>query len=99
MSQEEIKKIQYCIDLVIQNFGENEDLEKIYNKLDSLLIAQNERDTYKRLAESEAKEKNKYKDIVDDVKQYNDYLINHCSYRLNKGHLIKIRAKLRGAKQ
>lgn len=33
LTKEEIKKILYCIDLVIQNFGDNEELEKIYSKL------------------------------------------------------------------
>lgn len=33
LTKEEIKKLIYCIDLVIQNFGENEELEKIYDKL------------------------------------------------------------------
>lgn len=29
----EIKSILYAIDLVLQNFGENEELERIYQKL------------------------------------------------------------------
>lgn len=33
LTKEEIQKLMYCIDLVIQNFGDNEDLEKIYEKL------------------------------------------------------------------
>lgn len=33
LTKEEIQKLLYCIDLVIQNFGENEDLENIYQKL------------------------------------------------------------------
>jgi hypothetical protein len=33
LTAEEIRKLLYCIDLVIQNFGENEELEKIYEKL------------------------------------------------------------------
>lgn len=33
ITKEEIQKLMYCIDLVIQNFGENEELEKIYEKL------------------------------------------------------------------
>lgn len=33
LTEEEIRKLLYCIDLVIQNFGENEELEKIYEKL------------------------------------------------------------------
>lgn len=33
LTKEDIQKLLYCIDLVIQNFGENEELEKIYNKL------------------------------------------------------------------
>ena len=33
LTKEEIQKLLYCIDLVIQNFGENEELEKIYDKL------------------------------------------------------------------
>lgn len=36
LTNEEIQKLIYCIDLVIQNFGENEDLEKIYEKLVSM---------------------------------------------------------------
>lgn len=34
LTKEEIMKLIYCIDLVIQNFGENEELEKIYDKLE-----------------------------------------------------------------
>ena len=33
LTKEEIQKLLYCIDLVIQNFGDNEELEKIYDKL------------------------------------------------------------------
>lgn len=33
LTKEEIQKLMYCIDLVIQNFGENEDLEELYEKL------------------------------------------------------------------
>ena len=33
LTKEEIQKLLYCIDLVIQSFGENEELEKIYEKL------------------------------------------------------------------
>ena len=33
LTKEEIQKILFCIDLVIQNFGDNEELEKIYDKL------------------------------------------------------------------
>lgn len=33
LSKEEIQKLLFCIDLVIQNFGDNEDLERIYEKL------------------------------------------------------------------
>ena len=33
LTKEEIQKLLYCIDLVIQNFGENEELERIYDKL------------------------------------------------------------------
>lgn len=33
LTAEEIRKLLYCIDLVIQNFGENKELEKIYKKL------------------------------------------------------------------
>lgn len=33
LTKEEIQKLMYCIDLVIQNFGENEELENIYGKL------------------------------------------------------------------
>lgn len=33
LNKEEIQKILFCIDLVIQNFGDNEDLERIYDKL------------------------------------------------------------------
>ena len=37
LTKEEIQKLMYCIDLVIQNFDENEDLEKIYEKLHYML--------------------------------------------------------------
>lgn len=33
LTKEEIQKLLYCIDLVIQNFGENEELDKLYDKL------------------------------------------------------------------
>lgn len=33
LTKDEIQKLMYCIDLIIQNFGDNEDLEKIYDKL------------------------------------------------------------------
>ena len=33
LTKEDIQKLMYCIDLVIQNFGENKELEKIYDKL------------------------------------------------------------------
>lgn len=33
LTKEEIQMLLWCIDLVIQNFGENEDLENIYQKL------------------------------------------------------------------
>ena len=33
LTKDEIQKLLYCIDLIIQNFGENEELEKIYEKL------------------------------------------------------------------
>lgn len=33
LTKDDIQKSMYCIDLVIQNFGENDELEKIYDKL------------------------------------------------------------------
>ena len=36
LTKEEIKKLIYCIDLVIQNFGENEDLKELADKLISM---------------------------------------------------------------
>ena len=33
LTKDDIQKLLYCIDLVIQNFGDNEELEKIYDKL------------------------------------------------------------------
>ena len=33
LTKEEIQKLLYCIDLVIQNFGDNEELEIVYDKL------------------------------------------------------------------
>ena len=33
LTKEEILKLMYCIDLVIQNFGANDDLENIFDKL------------------------------------------------------------------
>ena len=33
LTNKEINKLVYCIDLIIQNFGENEELEKLANKL------------------------------------------------------------------
>lgn len=33
LTKEELQKLMYCIDLVIQNFGKNEELEMIYEKL------------------------------------------------------------------
>ena len=35
LTKDEIQKLLYCIDLIIQNYGENEELEKIYEKLRS----------------------------------------------------------------
>jgi hypothetical protein len=40
LTKEEIQKLLYCIDLVIQNFGENEDLENIYDKLYEMIQIQ-----------------------------------------------------------
>lgn len=36
LTKEDIQKLLYCIDLVIQNFGENQDLENIYDKLEKM---------------------------------------------------------------
>lgn len=33
LTKDEIQKLLYCIDLIIQNYGENEELEIIYEKL------------------------------------------------------------------
>lgn len=33
LTNEEIQKLLFCIDLIIQNFGANDELEKIYDKL------------------------------------------------------------------
>ncbi len=33
LTKEDIQRILFCIDLVIQNYGENKELEKIYQKL------------------------------------------------------------------
>ena len=33
LTKEDIQRLLFCIDLVTQNFGENEELEKIYEKL------------------------------------------------------------------
>lgn len=33
LTPQEIQMLLYCIDLIIQNFGENEDLELLYQKL------------------------------------------------------------------
>ena len=33
LTKEEIMKLIYCIDLVIQNFGDNEDLKQLADKL------------------------------------------------------------------
>lgn len=33
LTKDEIQKLLYCIDLIIQNFGENQDLENLYQKL------------------------------------------------------------------
>lgn len=33
LTKEEIQKLLYCIDIVIQSFGENEELEELYDKL------------------------------------------------------------------
>ena len=37
LNKEEIQKLLFCIDLIIQNFGENAELEKIYEKLRRML--------------------------------------------------------------
>lgn len=36
-------------------------------------------------------ERDKYKSIVDEATKYNDYLKEHCKYRLNEGHLRKMK--------
>lgn len=33
LTNEEINKLIYCIDLIIQNFGENKELENLADKL------------------------------------------------------------------
>lgn len=33
LTNEEIQKILYCIDLIMQNFGYNKELNDLYNKL------------------------------------------------------------------
>lgn len=33
LTKEDIQRLLFCIDLVIQNYGENAELEKIYDKL------------------------------------------------------------------
>lgn len=33
LTKEEIQKLIYCIDLIIQNFGENKELEDLADKL------------------------------------------------------------------
>jgi predicted RNase H-like nuclease (RuvC/YqgF family) len=33
LTSDEIKRLLFCIDLIIQNYGENAELEKIYDKL------------------------------------------------------------------
>lgn len=33
LTKEEIQKLIYCIDLIIQNFGENKELEDLTDKL------------------------------------------------------------------
>lgn len=33
LTKEEIQRLLWCIDLIVQNFGENEDLENLYQKL------------------------------------------------------------------
>lgn len=42
LTSNEIRKLLFCIDLVIQNFGENEELEKIYEKLIKIKGEENE---------------------------------------------------------
>ena len=34
LTKEEVKKVIYCIDLILQNFGENEDLKKLRDKIE-----------------------------------------------------------------
>lgn len=34
LTKEEIMKLIYCIDLILQNFGENEELEKLRDKIE-----------------------------------------------------------------
>lgn len=33
LTKEDIQRLLFCIDLIIQNYGENAELEKIYDKL------------------------------------------------------------------
>lgn len=37
LTKEEIQKLLYCIELIIQNFGENDELENIKDKLINMI--------------------------------------------------------------
>ena len=38
MTKEEIQMMLYCIDLIIQNFGDNDELETLYDKLYNIMV-------------------------------------------------------------
>lgn len=38
ITKEEIKMILCCIDLIIQNFGDNDELETLYDKLYNIMV-------------------------------------------------------------
>lgn len=41
LTKEEIQKLIYCIDLIIQNFGENKELDELANKLIKMIDTAN----------------------------------------------------------
>lgn len=43
------------------------------------------------------KENEELKAKIDKANEYNNYLIEHCKYNLNKGHLRKMKNILRGS--
>lgn len=47
-------------------------------------------DVYQKVLDEEVSENMDLVDIIDNAVKYNNYLREHCKYRLNDGHLRKM---------